>query len=984
MVWALDPSQPLNQLHHTSWTAKDGLIGSVLALAQTSDGFLWIGTDHGLFSFDGVTFRRFQPAAEDAAPLIIRAFKDSVTALKASPDGGLWIGYSFGGITYLKAGRITDFGLSARGTGALLGAPISGFALSQEGTVWVSTPKGVGYWQAGGWHRIPLGPFRGAADTLLFDREGNLWASVGDKILVLRKGQTTFQDTGIRAVEVPSIAQAPDGSIWFVDGHRVRCYRPGHRDSELGEQVPERSRAQILFDSNGTLWIANDELKRVSTAWRYRTSLAPGDSGTESFTQTDGLTSSLSQTVLEDREGNIWIGTQGGLDRFRHRNLSWLPLGPGEHSFSLAEGSHSDVWAWARYTTPTSPHAERVQDGQPLNQGPAEVRFTYRTPSGTVYLATNAALWKWDSTTFSRIAPLPPQYRYQITALTKASAGKLWISTMRNNALSFTPQQGWQYREIFPTKPFLRANSAYVDRDDAVWMTFEFVGLAHFDGLRQHIYPNEELSGLGSLRKVTGRGAEIWIAGDAGLAFLNGSQFHMLLVDGSNQLGAINDIVPTPADGLWLSTEFGIVHLPETEVQAAMIKPDHRVKYSQFDVVSDLPEQLQDYGSSGAIRTQDGVLWFATTNGVVRLDPNHIVVNRVPPPVSIHAVTADGISYSPYQDIRLPALAKNLRFDYTALSLTIPERVRFRYKLEGLDRDWQDAGTRRQAFYTNLAPGRYTFHVLACNNDGVWNETGARLNVYLRPAFFQTYWFIALSGAFCIAIVWLFYRRRVRREIAQVERNLNARLEERARISRELHDTLLQGFQGLAFRLGTIMKRLPSGNRAVMEMADALDRADDVLVEGRRRVRDLRSTTVNEQSLSKVLEAYIEDALQHSRIMWSVEVEGTSRSLDTIVNDEVYYIAKEALTNAFQHSKASTILVKLIYDPTRFRLVVQDDGVGIPKALIQVGKDNHWGLAMMRERAGGIGGTLEILNLQEPGTKVELKIPSRIAYARVP
>jgi hypothetical protein len=285
----------------------------------------------------------------------------------------------------LKAGRITDFGLSARGTGALLGAPIHGFALSQEGSLWVSTAEGVGYWQAGGWHRVPFGPFHGAleSDALLFDREGNLWASAGDRILVLRRGQTTFQDTDIRANQVPSIVEAPDGTIWFVDEHRVRSYRPGHRDPELGEHLPERSRAQILFDSNGALWIANDELKRVSSAWRNKTSLASEDSETESFTQTDGLTSSLSQTVLEDREGNIWVGTQGGLDRFRRRNLSWLPLGPGEHSFSLAEGSHSDVWAWARYTTATSPHAERVQDGEPLNQGPAAVRFTTRPRSLT-------------------------------------------------------------------------------------------------------------------------------------------------------------------------------------------------------------------------------------------------------------------------------------------------------------------------------------------------------------------------------------------------------------------------------------------------------------------------------------------------------------------------------------------------------------------------------------------------------------------------
>ena len=373
-------------------------------------------------------------------------------------------------------------------------------------------------------------------------------------------------------------------------------------------------------------------------------------------------------------------------------------------------------------------------------------------------------------------------------------------------------------------------------------------------------------------------------------------------------------------------------------------------------------------------------MWFETGVSIQMLDPDRLYENPLPPPVHIEDVIADRKTYSPQNRLHLPALTRDLEIDYTALSFVVPQKVHFQYKLEGYDRDWQDAGTRRQAFYSNLAPRNYTFRVKACNNSGVWNEAGARLDLNIAPAYYQTRWFLALCIVATSAALYLVYLFRLKHATQQVRVGLETRLAERERIARDLHDTLLQGVQGLILKVHAGLRQIPTELPGRQTIEKALDYGDQVVAEGRDRVRSLRSTA----GLSDLSSAFqrVADEMRHaSSASVKTVVEGTKRELHPVVLEESYSIGREALVNALSHSEGQHVEVEITYDPKQFRLRVRDDGRGIePKILEKGSREGHWGLPGMRERAQRIGGQLEFWSQPATGTEVRLTVPAKTAY----
>jgi signal transduction histidine kinase len=373
------------------------------------------------------------------------------------------------------------------------------------------------------------------------------------------------------------------------------------------------------------------------------------------------------------------------------------------------------------------------------------------------------------------------------------------------------------------------------------------------------------------------------------------------------------------------------------------------------------------------------------------VDPRHLPFNRLLPPVHIEQIIADRKSYDPasYSNggVPLPAQVRDLEIDYTALSLVVPEKVRFRYKLEGFDSDWQDVGNRRQAFYTNLPPRNYRFRLAACNNSGVWNEAGAFLDFSVAPAYYQTTWFRLSCVAAFVALLWAVYQRRLRQVAREFNMRLDERVHERTRIARELHDSLLQGFQGLMFRLQALRDMLPGPPEAIEALDIALDRADKAIVEGRDSVADLRQSIIDNTDMAQALTALGQElALQKSNgtdPCVRVLVEGKQRDLDPLLRDEVYRIAREALRNAFRHAQAQKIEAQITYGDSEFLLHVRDDGNGIgPEVLDRGGRAGHYGIPGMRERAKSFGGKLEVWSESRAGTEVQLIIPASIAYGK--
>jgi signal transduction histidine kinase len=517
-----------------------------------------------------------------------------------------------------------------------------------------------------------------------------------------------------------------------------------------------------------------------------------------------------------------------------------------------------------------------------------------------------------------------------------------------------------------------------VDAADRIWLSY-VTEVARVDQRGVRVFLPADGLDVGPVLALRSHGSTLWVGAEMGLAFEKQDRFHVVRTDGDQNFGAVADIVST-ADGLWLNTAAGIVHIRDSEITRVTSDPSHRVRYDLFDLVSDLPEPLLARRRYlAATQGQNGTVWFVTNNGIARVDPRLIVRNPVVPPVVIRAVSADDQPFQPRGIVSLPALTRTLRIDYTALSLAIPERVRFRYRLEGWETVWHDAGTRREVFYTDLAPGPYTFRVLAANNDGVWNEEGARLAFTVAPAWFQTTWFRASVVLSLVVGVVGLYRLRVRRVSFALRARYDERLAERTRIARELHDTLLQTVQGSRMVADDALDHASDPEhvrQALTRLTEWLGRAVD---EGRAALNSLRASTTETNDLVEALNRAAEDPTKPSAMSVSVVALGQSRDLHPIVRDEIYRIAHEAIRNAYQHSGATRLDISIEYAPGELRLRIADNGGGILPSLVDSGRPGRFGLPGMRERANRIGGSILIAS-SGSGTSITLTVPGRSAF----
>lgn len=483
---------------------------------------------------------------------------------------------------------------------------------------------------------------------------------------------------------------------------------------------------------------------------------------------------------------------------------------------------------------------------------------------------------------------------------------------------------------------------------------------------------------------ITGSSTQLWVGGDHGIQSFHNGQFQTLEPSDGSMFTDIKGIICDDPSGLWFGERRGIVHVSSEETARFLSEPTHKVAYRVFDIVDGLssPVQASLTGLSAA-RDVEGNLWFATTGGLAWIDPKHIPFNSVPPVVSIISpvvINGKATAARGANGVSLPAHTTELQIDYTAASLTVPERVRFHYRLEGLDKEWQDAGTRRAAYYTNLGPGRYTFHVVAQNEDGIQSQREATMPLVILPAFYQTWWFRTLYGLVGISVVWVFYTYRIAAATAQVSRRLTAQVEERERIARDLHDTLLQGFQGLMLRFQAVLKTLPAEDRSHQMLESALERADQVLLEGRNSVRDLRGEEDAVEPLHVQLERSARELSDSSPIKLSFLVSGTPRALRPDTAREIHRVGKEAIINVCQHAKASTVWVEVAYEGSGLTMTVRDDGVGIESAILHGGRSGHWGLSGMRERGHAIGAPVFISSTLGVGTELKMRVPAKVAY----
>jgi len=576
------------------------------------------------------------------------------------------------------------------------------------------------------------------------------------------------------------------------------------------------------------------------------------------------------------------------------------------------------------------------------------------------------------------------------------TTGNLWIADYEHGLLRVsTPHHNVQ--PISWARLGRDASALYLAADHVhggLWLGFGRGGVAYFaDGQIRTSYGAADGLGEGGVSAIQAdQDGTVWVATAGGLSRLKDGRVATLTTKNGLPCDTVHWSMRN-TDSAWLYTACGLVRVARSEFDGWGLDPTRRIQATVLDASDGVRLHSSAVGhySPQAAMSSDGRLWFDSGDGSLSaLDPKRLPFNRLPPPVQIEKVTADRnvMKLDATDRATLPALTRDLEIDYTALSLVAPEKNHFQYKLEGYDRDWQDVGNRRQAFYTNLSPRNYRFRVIASNNSGVWNESGASLDFSIAPAYYQTLWFRLSVVAAFLSLLGALYQLRQRQIVRQFNMRLEERVNERTRIARDLHDTLLQSFHGVLLRFQSAAILLPDRPvDAQKALASGIDQAAEAIAEGRDAVQGLRSSVVAAKDLASVMSALGEELAadrtgQHSPDL-SVQVEGTPRDLGPLTHDEVYRIAREALRNAYQHADATRIVVEVRYDPRQFRLRVRDDGKGMDQKIVdEGGRAGHYGLPGMRERAKLLRGTLTIWSELDSGTEVELTIPGSVAYTR--
>ncbi len=981
-AFALNPSLDVNQYAHTAWTVRDGFsLGNVYAMAQTPDGYLWLGGEFGLFRFDGVRSVPWQPPAGQHLP------DQNINSLLVTRDGTLWIG-TFAGLVTWSGGKLVPR--------SELGPQfIASLFEDSEGTVWASslaTPTGrlcairSGSTQCYG----EDGGFGRAVWALYEDSPGNIWAAAQSGLWRMKPGPPRRYPT---ATELIGLNKADDGRLLIAmhgggllqfAGERIESYPI---QGVINSNKPLRDRDvdsnRLLRDHDGGLWIGTVERGLIHVH----------HGRTDIFTRADGLSGDVILSLFEDREGNVWAASTGGLDRFRELPIATVSVKQGLSSDaaqsvlaatdgSIWVGAHEGLTRWKNGQSTIFRKASGLPDEAPES--------LFQDDRGRIWVSTRHGLAYFKDGRFVAINGVPGG---EVHFITGDKAGNLWLSE-HQKLLHLL--EGRLVDQI-PWLELGRRQSAEVllsgHEPGGVWLGFWVDGgLWYFKDRRLRVsYTAADGLGEGAVTDLQlDRDGALWAATQrGGLSRVKDGRIATLTSRNGLPCDAIHWTIEDDDRSFWLYTSCGLVRIKRTGLDAWIADPRRRIETTVWDAADGVrlrSSAASAYGPRVA-KSTDGKLWFVTGEGVQVVDPRHLAVNKIAPPVRIESVKADGKTYDLKSGLRLPANVRDVWIDYTALSLVAPEKVHFRYKLEGQDPDWKEVVNDRQVQYSNLPPRKYRFRVTACNNSGVWNAAGATLDFSIATAYYQTRWFQALCAAAFLGLLWALYRYRLHQIANEFSARLEGRVDERVRVARDLHDTLLQSFQGLLVYLQAAYNLLPTRPaEGLKTLGDAINLAGQAIAEGRNAIQGLRSSTAETNELALALKALGEELAVHATngdvVKYIVEVEGAPRDLHPILRDEIYRIAGEAMRNAFKHSDARRIDLIISYGDRQLRVRVRDNGKGIdPEVLEKQERAGHYGLPGMRERAELIGGRLEVWSKLGSGTEIELTIPASIAYA---
>jgi len=1004
-AWALDPTLDMSQYAHTAWRLRDGFVkGTIFSIAQTPDGYLWLATDFGLYRFDGVRAVPWQPPAGQQLPTTY------IISLMVSRDGTLWIGTEKG-LASWKGGKLTNYQ-------QLAGRLINSLLEDHKGTIWVGDWESQTSGNGKGNGRLCAirngsvecygtdGSLGEGVLSLYEDGKGNVWAGGGRGFWRWGPGIPEFHALGKQICSVQSFAEDEDGALLIAVANmgllRLAEGRVEQHRYHLPQSASPRPIYRMQRDQDGALWIGlyGGGLLHVN------------QDRTDAFTQADGLSGDAINALFEDHEGNIWVATTDGLDRFRNFTIpTWsvrqgLPFRPGGAVLAAGDGS---IW------TGSARGLGRLDQGQVTIYSQRHVREAslagrdvretvhHELPDSFLAFLQDHDGRIWVSSMQGRLGFVEGQQYHTIgpvgtntlDSIAEDSNRDLWVGG-REEGL-FRLHEG-EIAEKVPWAALGRkeiCDRLAVDPSrGGLWIACRSGGISYFeDGQVRASYSASSGLGQGVVNDLRfGPGGALWAATESGLSRIKDAQVTTLTSKNGLPCDTVHWTIEDDDHFVWLYMACGLVRIARSDLDGWVSDPRHHVQATVLDASDGVRSAASPTGYSPQVsKAPDGKIWFVELDGLSVIDPRHLPFNKLPPPVHVEQITADRKSYDPatYANghVPLPARTRDLQIDFTALSLVVPEKVRFRYKLEGRDGDWQDAGNRRQAFYSDLPPRKYRFRVMACNNSGVWNEEGASLDFSIAPAYYQTWWFRLSCVAAFLVLLWALYQLRLRQVAREFNMQLEGRVSERTRIARELHDTLLQSLHGLLLQFQAARNMLPRRpEEAIHALDGALDATEQAITESRDAIQDIRGEPGCQGDLAELLMAAGQELANsqdanHRPPVFRLIVEGERQALPAVLQGEVYRVAREILRNAFQHAQADRIEAEIRYDDHALRLRIRDDGRGIdPQFLKDGGRSGHWGLRGVRERVQQIGAQLDFWSEAGAGTEVQLTVPAAVAY----
>lgn len=974
----LDPGVRISQYAHRAWRVQDGAFsGAPNVIAQTKDGYLWIGTEGGLVRFDGVRFAPWIPPNGKRLP------DPRITSLLGARDGSLWIG--------------TPDGL-ARWTGEdLIDSPkvrwrINDFFEERDGSIWLTRSRvndGSGplchaiadqiqcYGKSDG---IPV-PF---ANTSAMDRVGNLW--IGSAAMLFRWKQGSFKafpPKGLKKAEaltgVVGIVALPDNSL--VIG--IERSGPGLGLERIvnDEWQPFTTKefdgsklevTALLVDREDSLWVgtARDGIYRIH------------ENSVDHFRHADGLSGDSINSLLQDAEGTLWIATDRGVDSFHDLPITTFSTAEGlssDRAGAVASGHDGTIWiansGGLDFIRNGKVSSIRRENGLPGTR----VTALMVDHTGKLWVAIDNGLWTYTNGHFTPVLdggkPLGTTVQ-----LAEDGDGNTWAGVI-GSSQRIVRIQGDRVREtILPTR---FEASSFIAAGSSLWINLPSHELGRYQDGQFATFSMKTSHDTGEIRTIfSDVDGAIWGVTRTGLIRRKDGETKSLGPQNGYRCDRTYALIVDAERSLWSYSTCGVLRITRQQLDQWWKNPDATVEMTRFDVFDGAQAAAASFDPR-ATRSPDGRLWFANDHVVQMVDPSHLKRNTAPPPVQIEAIIGDRKTYGSFVGLHLPALTRDLEIDYTGLSFIAPQKMHFRYILEGHDQSWQDVGTRRQAFYSDLRPGKYRFRVAASNADGVWNESGASVEFSILPAFYQRVWFRVLCVIAGLSFAWFIYRLRLRQVGRAISGRFEERMAERTRLARELHDTLLQTLQGSKLFADTSLRGTPDTMRmrdTIVSLSGWLDRA---ITEVRASLNSLRTSTSQKDNLGEALLRAAEDCRQSATMQLDFgavgAVNGTEPEMLPMAREEIYRIGYEAILNACRHSEGSKLEIRLRLLPD-FWLSVHDNGKGMDARIAAGGKDGHFGLKGMRERSQRVHGVLTIASNLGGGTKIDLVVPAKIVF----